>query len=310
MKDNNGAYIVTPLINQSQREIFCLQFYFQMFGKDTKELNVYITNGSISMQDASLVWSASMNNTKDWTLAFMTIRLGFTSRILFEARYTKDKNGFAIDDINTVFGKCNDSSTPHIPSTRDISTPVQSTTSSNLASSIINSSPVMHISSNVYRTTLRASSSRTSTKTNSPSTPTYRPAPTSTAKLNPTSTPTSIPGSNIQQNNQNGIRNTAPSTKTSTGIYSVNTELQKHRSPFLIPGWFQIIEIGLIAITALVGAGLLGCCCFKFCGGKKEEDEDDEEDEDENNDYDAYTSAWKANHRSPVAKPGGWINGF
>lgn len=87
----------------------------------------------------------------------------------------------------------------------------------------------------------------------------------------------------------------------------MNTELEKHRSSFLIPGWFQIIEIGLITVTALVGIGLLGCCCFKFCGGKKEEDEDDE---DENDDIDVDTSAWKANHRSPVAKPGGWINGF
>ena len=26
--------------------------------------------------------------------------------------------------------------------------------------------------------------------------------------------------------------------------------------------------------------GLLGCCCLKFCGGKKDEDEDDDEEEE------------------------------
>lgn len=31
-----------------------------MFGKDTKVLNAYITNGSMSVQDANLVWSAAM----------------------------------------------------------------------------------------------------------------------------------------------------------------------------------------------------------------------------------------------------------
>lgn len=66
----------------------------------------------------------------------------------------------------------------------------------------------------------------------------------------------------------------------------------------------------MIVIVIFVGIGFVGCCCFKFCGGKKEEDEDDEEDEDENNDYDVYILVWKVNYRFLVVKFGGWINGF
>ena len=57
--------------------------------------------------------------------------------------------------------------------------------------------------------------------------------------------------------------------------------------------------------------GLLGCCCLKFCGGKKDEDEEDEEDEDEDEKggYDPDHS-WKSNHRAPASKPGGWMTGL
>lgn len=51
------------------------------------------------------------------------------------------------------------SSTPQIPSTRVATTPVQSTS----YLSAINSSPVMHVSSNAHGTTLRPSSFRAST---------------------------------------------------------------------------------------------------------------------------------------------------
>lgn len=95
-----------------------------------------------------------------------------------------------------------------------------------------------------------------------------------------------------------------PTAKTSTGTRYANTTIQRHKSPILIPGWFQIIKIGLIAIATLVGIGLVGCCCCKFCGGKKEKDEDEKDE------IDADTSAGNANHRSPVAQHDGWINSF
>lgn len=67
-------------------------------------------------------------------------------------------------------------------------------------------------------------------------------------------------------------------------VLQCNTKLQteRHRSQFLFPGLFQIIEIGHRT----------------------------SEDEDENKDNDADISAWKANHISPVEKTGGLINGF
>lgn len=73
------------------------------------------------------------------------------------------------------------SSTPQRPSTRVATTPVQSTSYSNLDLSAINSSPVMHVSSNAHGTTLRPSSFRASTMTNFPSRTKYRPATLSIA---------------------------------------------------------------------------------------------------------------------------------
>ena len=118
-------------------------------------------------------------------------------------------------------------------------------------------------------------------------------------------------------NKNNGNHRTSPSqttttTEASTTIHKeIDIKPGGRRSRFLIPGWFQIIEIGLLALTGVIGMGLLGCCCLKFCGGKKDEDEEDEEDEDEDEKggYDPDHS-WKSNHRAPASKPGGWMTGL
>lgn len=65
-----------------------------------------------------------------------------------------------------------------------------------------------------------------------------------------------------------------------------------------------MIEIGFLALTAITGMGILGCCCLKFCGGKRKEDDDEEEDDEE------ITPSWKQSHRLPVSKPGGWTTGL
>ena len=114
--------------------------------------------------------------------------------------------------------------------------------------------------------------------------------------------------------NNNGNLRTSPS-QTTTASTTVHKEIDIkpdcRRSGLLIPGWFQIIEIGLLVLTGVIGIGLLGCCCLKFCGGKKDEDEEDEEveDEDKKGSYDPDHS-WKTNQRAPASKPGGWMTGL
>lgn len=102
-------------------------------------------------------------------------------------------------------------------------------------------------------------------------------------------------------------RTTTPSgERTSTSV--LNNKLSHPHSRFSIPGYFQFIEIGLIAITTIVAMGLLGCCCLRFCGGKRSEDDD----EDEKKEMEAKTMqpAWKENHRNPVSKPNMWTDDF
>ena len=75
---------------------------------------------------------------------------------------------------------------------------------------------------------------------------------------------------------------------------------------YLLPGYFQYIEIALIAVTAIVAIGLLGCCCFKFCVAKRSEDDDEEETE-------SNKSAEKENRDNsprPILKSGSWIKGL
>jgi hypothetical protein len=84
------------------------------------------------------------------------------------------------------------------------------------------------------------------------------------------------------------------------------TNSKQSRKRFVIPGWFQIIEIGFLALTAMVGMGVLGCCCVKFCFGKRRDDDDEEEEDDE----EEVTPSWKQNHRLPMSKPGGWTSGL
>ena len=58
--------------------------------------------------------------------------------------------------------------------------------------------------------------------------------------------------------------------------------------------------------------GLLGCCCLKFCGGKKDEDEEDDEEDEDKDEKGGYNPdhSWKSNHRAPASKPGGWMTGL
>lgn len=101
-------------------------------------------------------------------------------------------------------------------------------------------------------------------------------------------------------------RTTTPSgERTSTSV--LNGKLSHPHSRFSIPGYFQFIEVGLIAITTIVAMGLLGCCCLRFCGGKRSEDDDEDEKEKEAK---SIQPAWKENHRSPISKPNRWTDDF
>lgn len=75
---------------------------------------------------------------------------------------------------------------------------------------------------------------------------------------------------------------------------------------YLLPGYFQYIEIALIAVTTIVAIGLLGCCCFKFCAAKRSEDDDEEETE---NNKPAEKENSDKNSR-PILKSGSWIKGL
>lgn len=102
-------------------------------------------------------------------------------------------------------------------------------------------------------------------------------------------------------------RSTTPSVeRTSTSV--LNSKLSHSQSRFSISGYFQFIEVGVIAITVIVGMGLLGCCCLKFCGGKRSEDDD--EDKKKEKEAKSIQPAWKGNHRNPISKPNRWTDDF
>nr|XP_022343822.1 cell wall protein DAN4-like isoform X3 [Crassostrea virginica] len=281
MKPNHSANIITPLI-AAQNQIFCFEFYFQMFGHESKTLNVYITNSSTAVGGANCVWSFTEKNTADWTLAKITVSFThIASRIIIEGVNTNVNNGFAIDDIGTNPGKC----------------PVSFT-------STVNSYPVTDISSSPGATSPQSAAAIQNSQSRRPTSSAQNPSVGAQQKTT----------ANLNKNN--GNHRTSPSqTTTTTASTTIYRELDfkpdGRRSRFLIPGWFQIIEIGLLALTGVIGMGLLGCCCLKFCGGKKDEDEEDEEDEDEDEKggYDPDHS-WKSNHRAPASKPGGWMTGL
>ena len=118
-------------------------------------------------------------------------------------------------------------------------------------------------------------------------------------------------------NKNHGNHRTSPSqTTTTTASITKHREIDIKpdgpRSRILFPGWLKIIEIGLLALTGVIGMGLLGCCCLKFCGGKKDEDEDDDEEEENEDGKGGYNPdhSWKTNHRAPASKPGGWMTGL
>ena len=227
MKPNHSANIITPLI-AAQNQMFCFEFYFQMFGQESKTLNVYITNGSAAVGGADCVWSFTGKNTADWTLAKITVSFTHNaSRVI----------------LSVCLSVC--------------------------LSVSLNSYPVTGPSVGAQQKTI----------------------------------------ANLINNN--GNHKTSPSqttTASTTKHKEIDIKPDCRRSGLLIPGWFQIIEIGLLVLTGVVGIGLLGCCCLKFCGGKKDEDEEDEE-EDKKGYYDPDQS-WKANQRAPASKPGGWMTGL
>lgn len=104
------------------------------------------------------------------------------------------------------------------------------------------------------------------------------------------------------------ITNTRTTTPSGERTSVLNNKLSHPHSRFSIPGYFQFIEVGLIAITTIVAMGLLGCCCLRFCGGKRSEDDD--EDEKKETEAKSIQPAWKENHRNPVSKPNRWTDDF
>lgn len=81
MQHNNTACISTQIMHSTQNQTVRLQFYFQMFGNDTKTLKVYTTNGSLSLEDAMCIWQISMNSTNDWSFAHAEVNLSSTGRV-------------------------------------------------------------------------------------------------------------------------------------------------------------------------------------------------------------------------------------
>lgn len=81
MQPNNTACISTQTMHSTLNQTICLQFYFQMFGNDTKTLKVYKTNGSLLLDDATCIWQESMMSTHDWSFAQAEFNLSSTGRV-------------------------------------------------------------------------------------------------------------------------------------------------------------------------------------------------------------------------------------
>lgn len=81
MQPNNTACISTQIMHSSLNQPICLQFYFQMFGNETKTLKVYKTNGSLSLDDATCIWQEYVKSTHDWSFAQAEFNLSSTGRV-------------------------------------------------------------------------------------------------------------------------------------------------------------------------------------------------------------------------------------
>lgn len=81
MQPNSTACISSQIMHSSLNQPICLQFYFQMFGNDTKTLKVYKTNGSLSLDDATCIWQESMMSTHDWSFAQAEFNLSSSGRV-------------------------------------------------------------------------------------------------------------------------------------------------------------------------------------------------------------------------------------
>jgi len=70
---------------------FCLQFWYDMFGKHIGQLNVYIASDSTE----KLFWSQSGNKGDQWMFAQTTLQASHLFKVTMQSYYSSTNSMFA-----------------------------------------------------------------------------------------------------------------------------------------------------------------------------------------------------------------------